>query len=393
MSRKSAQSTQLAHSLAKVDFYITFLERYLRMLLRMGDQVQEIHIYDVFCGRAEYKNGYFGSAIRSYNLINDLLWEMGTKTKVVLHLNDLNPKHYKSVQLYVQKHPGVCLTECLNQNAGELMSEVVERCLRNTYHTRTVLFVDPYGYKAVSPTILKKLVEVFADVMLFLPISFMYRFRQYAFRRNANKGALTLRKWILEFLPENHPICREEEMDVLQYIEYLTDAFQFGKYWATSYHIERDTHNYFSLFFLSRSPMGFEKALEAKWKLDEENGCGFQLPVSQMNLFEAEWKKERIAEQYECLRMYLIGLLSTQGKANNIELYHFVLRRGFLPQHAKLVLLQMQENEEIECVKLETGEVVKAKVFYIGYSFSRQREKMIIKYKGPCDPVINTTEL
>ena len=74
MSRKAAQKTQLAHSLAKVQFYQTFLNKYLRMLLSMPN-IDEVNIYAVFCGRGVYENGTEGSSLRALSIVNSILEE------------------------------------------------------------------------------------------------------------------------------------------------------------------------------------------------------------------------------------------------------------------------------------------------------------------------------
>ena len=41
-----------------------------------------------------------------------------------------------------------------------------------------------------------------------------------------------------------------------------------------------------------------ERIIEAKWDLDEDNGCGFSLQPQMGSLFEDQWKIERRNEMY-----------------------------------------------------------------------------------------------
>ena len=77
-------------------------------------------------------------------------------------------------------------------------------------------------------------------------------------------------EFISEFFPVGHPVRSDEPMDVKQYIRELTKAFSFdGKYYTTSYFIERDCKNYFALFFMTTNLLGLEKAVDTLWELDK----------------------------------------------------------------------------------------------------------------------------
>lgn len=370
---KKAQDYQYAHSIAKVHFYETFLNKYLRMLLSMPN-IDEVHIYDVFCGRGIYTNGHKGSALHALDVINTILREKSKAPHVTLHLNDINTEHTEAIRNYIerqQKEP-LCQMRYTNVDASEwLHAYRDEWILTHNYRVRNIMFIDPYGYKQIDPQVLRDLVlKCHADVLLFLPISFMYRFTQYAFNEDANNGAKPLRAFIETFFDEEHPIRTSSELNVRQYIDYLTDAFSFNnECYSASYHIERDKHNYFSLFYMSKSLMGFEKIIEAKWDLDEENGCGFTLPKQMRSLFEEQWKFERKNEMYYRLHFLLVSLFSKMKNATNAIVYKYILQHEFLPRHAKLVLSEMQTRGEIECVKIDTGEIAPKGSFYLNYRY------------------------
>jgi len=375
VSKFNAQKYQFEHSRAKVKFYIDFLARYLKMLLSMGETVDEVHIWDVFCGRGIYENGYKGSAIKALETIHRVQKETKSKVSVTLHLNDIKREHTNAIKEYNKDKTWLCNIEYSNEDASDWMKTKAELWKGNkNYKIRNILFIDPYGYKQINRDILERLVvSGHADVLLFLPISFMYRFTEYAIEEDANSGALPLRALIEQLFDTNHPIRNGENMNVHQYIDYLTEAFRFGKKcYATNFSLERDKRNYFALFYMSKSLMGFEKIVEAKWEIDELNGCGFSLPKRMREIFEEEWAFERKNELYNQLYILLVGILSSGEEVTNATIYEKVLEQGFLPKHAKLVLEELQNQGLLLCIKKDTGEEAPKKSFYLHYKYYRK---------------------
>lgn len=70
----------LIHSEAKVEFFKKYLERYLRILY-LAPSVDEINIFDVFCGTGIYDNAKKGSPIVAFDVIKNLRNEYGFNKK------------------------------------------------------------------------------------------------------------------------------------------------------------------------------------------------------------------------------------------------------------------------------------------------------------------------
>ena len=62
------KNTMQIHSRAKVDFYKTYLERYVAILCQ-SPYIRHIRIYDVFCGMGIYEDGGKGSPVVAYDTI------------------------------------------------------------------------------------------------------------------------------------------------------------------------------------------------------------------------------------------------------------------------------------------------------------------------------------
>lgn len=376
---KSVKDVMKPHSEAKVSFYQKYLVQKLRVLSQV-DWVKEVHVYDLFCGRGVYDDGKLGSAIRSYQTICQIRNQYPSDKRFVLHLNDLNPRHIESVRIYIEnhfdsEHPG-CEVHYTNENASTYVEQVIADGSQKKKAVQRLFFIDPYGYKDVKKAMLKGLMKLSgSEILLFLPISFMQRFTCHAFSEEATPGSQPLRCFLEDFFIQGHPIMKKS-VDVQTYIDYLTEAFSFdGRYYTTSYPIERNVHNQFALFFLSSSTFDFQEILKIKWKLIDQWGFGFHQNHEE-TLFDDHFKQERIKEYMENFFVKLI-LFIENGRTNN-ELYNFALKNGFRPQQIKDLLRKLQDEGQLEIIDIATGEeVMDRNKFYVDYN---NRKKPLYRF-------------
>ena len=388
--KQNAKNIMLAHSKAKVDFYQAYLTRYLS-IMSVSKYFNTINIFDVFCGRGEYEDGGIGSPIRAIQTIMDIKQARPYDSLCInLFLNDAEKEYIERVRQYVEEHlPDhklYCNVHYYNCKANELFVKICKFVSQTNANARNFIFVDPYGYKDINRnTLVNMMSNGKTEILLFLPISFMHRFRSYAFHTDANKGAQRLKEFISEFFPPTHPVCLEEEMDVLEYIDALTEAFSFNnQYYTTNYFIERDAHNYFALFFIGNNLLGLQKAVETKWALDAEFGRGFRQSEkqnTQTRLFDEWFEKENENKLLNALKDKLLGYLSSKERSN-AELYEYILRIGYTPTHANNVLRDLQINDRI-CVNRCDNKNVRRGCFYLSYQDAKDKSlpKAIIKLK------------
>lgn len=377
--KQTSKDVMLAHSKAKVEYYQKYLACYLS-IMSVAKKIDEVNVFDVFCGRGVYADGELGSPIRSVQTAREVRRNHPSNKFFNFYFNDVEEAYVRRVKSYIDENipdnKDFCHITYLNAPA-ELLFEKIGRFLANTsFSTKNFLFVDPYGYKDINRhTIQRLMCNQNTEMLLFLPISFMHRFTHYAFNVDANNGALRLREFIEQFFPADHKVRSEEPMDVKEYIEALVDAFSFGgRYYTTSYFIERDSRNYFALFAICNNLLGLEKAVETKWKLDEQDGKGFHLPDAdtEPDLFSELFMEENRQEHYEELKALLISfLMGRKGGRSNGEMYEFVLRHGYLPKHANAVLRQLQDNNLINVKLFGTGKEARKHSFYINYNDSK----------------------
>lgn len=374
--KQTSKDIMLVHSKAKVDYYQKYLSRYLS-IMSVAKNIEEVNIFDVFCGRGVYADGGLGSPIRTVQTVKDVHENHPSQKRFNLFFNDAEISYVKQVKKYLtENHPDhkeFCNIIYLCKPADTLFEKLCLFLPKTGFRTKNFLFVDPYGYKDINKLTIQRLLRnENTEILLFLPISFMHRFTHYAFNEDANNGALRLREFIEQFFPENHKIRSDDPINVMEYIEALAEAFSFGgQYYTSSYFIERDSKNYFALFSICHNLLGLEKAVETKWALDEEDGQGFHQPekCQQLNLFAELYKEENRKEHFETLKTMLVTFL--QKRRTNGEIYRFVLRKGYLPKHANAVLKDLQNKNLIKVTLFDTGKEARKHSFYINYNDSK----------------------
>ncbi len=367
------KNTMQIHSKAKVEFYKTYLERYVAILCQ-SQYIRRIRIYDVFCGMGIYEDGGKGSPVVAYDTIRGIYeaHNIKNKTEIELVVNDKSEARIEKVKEYIdQNKHSYCNVRPYNLEISQLLKVIVPEINNTPADTRNLVFIDPYGYKDIKKELLLELMKNGrTEVILFLPISHMQRFTNVAIQ---DEESITqyepLREFVFSFFPDtDHPI-RQNTVKAIDYINYVANAIKFNnKFFATSYFIERDKANYFALFFMSSNIFGFEKILETKWKLDEEHGGGFRLPEKEqtIDMFADEFALETKNENARRLRNILEEALKSP-KTNN-DIYELVVRNEFLPKHANEVLKELQNtNPKFSVMDITTGKKARKNAFYLTY--------------------------
>ncbi len=376
ISSIDAKKTMLLHSEAKVEFFAKYLQRYLRILY-LASSIDEINIFDVFCGTGIYDNGKKGSPIVSFDSICALRNEYGFAKPINLIVNDSKSEKTESVRGYIDKRNNDhCTVEYHSLSANEMFLQIEERLLRQTRKCRNLIFIDPYGYKEIKKDTLENLLRnQLTEIILFLPISQMQRFTPVAVVSDL-KPYEPLREFVHSFFPGNHPI-KNQTVKALDYVRYVKDALRFGRYFSTSYYIERDESNYYGLFFVSPHIYGFEKILEVKWQLDEDSGGGFRQPEAP-TLFDQQDKDLQKLGNFELLENFLKEYL--QEPRTNQEVYEFVLMTEFLPKHANELFRKWQnERSRFRVTDVITGTAVANGRFYVNWeSYKNNGPKVVL---------------
>ncbi len=193
----------------------------------------------------------------------------------------------------------------------------------------------------------------------------MHRFKGIAIKDFSNTKYQKLREFMFEFFPDDHPLRKEEEIDIHTFIYYLKEAFSFdNKYFTTSYYIQRDKANFNALFFISSIIYGMEKILEVKWELDNLTGKGYSigqdclnnqilLPGFQDNQFEKELKT----------------FLENNLNVSNMDLYEFTILNEHLPTHTNKLLKKWQNEKVLSIYDTQENKPALKNSTYIHYKY------------------------
>jgi three-Cys-motif partner protein len=368
---RKSQTIMMDHSRAKVELLRKYLEKYLNIIANDGF-TQRIDIFDLFCGEGIYENGGNGSPIEILKVLRDLhihnKAKIGKIPKVDIYFND------KSTEKIEKLKKAILDNDLHNAKYGNLhfrnkdykeIIDLLARYFQNLKNEKAFIFIDPYGYKEIRASELKKLlISKKAEVLLFLPIQFMYRFDE--------KGTP---QSLIEILDELVDLKEWKPNNVYEYINQFKEALRKylgNDFFVDTFTIEKDAATVFCLFFFSSHIRGFEKMLETKWQIDEDEGKGWSYEKTG-NLFAA--LKTNPLEQN------LLDLIKSQPKRFNGDVYEFCLRLGFLPAHCNEVFASLQNEGRLEVLSDNIKDVRKG-AFYINYeNYKKEPKKVYFKIK------------
>ncbi|MEP5104568.1 MAG: three-Cys-motif partner protein TcmP, partial [Ekhidna sp.] len=267
--KKKAKELVLPHSQAKLDLYQTYLGKFLT-ILSLAQFTTAVNIYDIFCGTGIYKDEKFGSPILAYNsivrtkrLFNSRNWKL---KPLKLIINDGEAEKVDKVRNYLERMTKVCNFEFHNKDSEEIIGILKKQIAKQSSTIRNLILIDPYGYKEIHKGDIDSLMrKKNTEILLFLPVAQMYRFSTVAQKENTtNTGYIRLKEFIEDFFHETHAIRNNQITDIFHYISEIESALTLGKYYSSSYYIQRDKSNYYALFFLTPNLFGLEKILGAK---------------------------------------------------------------------------------------------------------------------------------
>lgn len=369
MTNKDSKKYLQNHSEAKVKLLGEYLKRYLNIISNDG-YTKRIKIYDLFCGEGLYENGGEGSPLVTMRQIKDIhdlnVAKAERIPKIDCNFNDIEESKVKKVEqslkdksLYYPEFGDLQFsTEDYQVQYENLLAHLPKLKALNQ---KAFIFIDPYEYKHIKASQIKNLMSKgSAEVLLWLPTQFMYRF--------ANNGTPeALKDFITEIIPN---FSEWRPGSVWNFISELKQGFQNflgNNFFVDTFTIQKDTNTVFCLFFFTSHIKGFEKMLEAKWEIDTEFGKGWDYAGNRPSLFH-EHKTNPLA-------IKLNEFLKSKKRYNG-EVYEFTLRQGFLPKHTNDIFRDWQEKGELE-VLTANGEEARKNSFYIQYKFFNEDNKKV----------------
>ena len=368
---KESQINPYEHSEIKVKLLKLYLEKYIN-ILALAKGVNEVQVFDLFCGEGIYENGKEGSPVIILKIIKDIYYKNKniSSVKFNCNFNDYDKKKIDKLAQYVSDknlhYKEIGNLNFVNEDYQNLKEKITTEKRKNGQ--KAFVFIDPYGYKDISILDIEKLLsDNQTEVLLFLPTQFMYRFEK--------KSTPEI---LYNFLTE---VLTEEELGKsasgVDFINRLRDGFGNrlkGKHYVDSFIITRNTNEFFALFFFTSHLYGFEKFLEAKWDIDDEEGRGWSPKQDVEDLFSQCDNKVNSDLFEENLKVFL-GIQRT-----NIEVHKFTIENRHLTKHTNLILKNWQNSKKLALTSL-ANEKLRKGAFYIGWNEVKSKKpKCMIKY-------------
>jgi three-Cys-motif partner protein len=367
-----SKTTMYEHSAAKVRLLKEYIAAYLGILSN-ADWIKDVYIYDLFCGPGIYENDGVGSPIVFLNEIikahHTVANPRNKPTNFRCLFNDLDSEKINQLRLNIEKlHLDLSRFGHIDFQSKDykLILEDIKQEIKKFKNERGFVFIDPYGYSEVALSDIEAITSIGkTEVLLFMPTHHMYRFKE-----NATPECL------VNFLEDLGLTQKIKGVDGLDFIELVKSGFQNklgnGVY-VDSFVLKRDLNQFFCLFFFTSNFLGFIKMLEAKWKIDKEDGRGWggvEVGTLFANLAETA--------NTDKLKKLLLKFLKDEPRTCG-EVFEFIILNRFLPKHGTEILKSIQTSLDVIS---NDGTKVPKGAFYLTYdTFKSDPKKITIRLK------------
>ncbi len=351
------------HSEAKVRLLSTYLRNYLAVVMNV-DFVRTVDLYDFFCGRGLYGDKSEGSPLVMMRTADEIIETRRERNlripSINFHFADADIENFRVVneECGRRHNPKTGMLEISQTRYAESLNKLLSK--PQSEAQKEFVFIDPTGYSDVKPKDIKRLLQRGAEVLLFLPIQFMYRFR-------ANATPEPLQDFVGQ-LPGYEKLAATHSSHA--YATELRGLFRdlmMKDVFVSTFVIEKDASTLFCLYYFTPKWQGHVKMIEAKWKVGVDAGQGwtFRTVPGQVSLVGPEFLVEN----------QILSFLSN-GPKNNLELFEFgVLELEFPPALVNQTCIRMIKSGQVS-VRALVGDVRKG-YCYIGEKTYRSGEKKV----------------
>ena len=381
--KTNAKEVVLPHSQAKLDLYENYLMHYLTVL-GLTPYVNKINLFDIYCGIGVYKYANVGSPLITNKCIketNEIVRQRGKPLKPVsVNINDFEKHKIVNVEAMLNADKVEnCSYEFFNKDADEMLDLTSGKVNSYQGKERSLIFIDPYGYSQIHGDKIYNLIKnEHTEIILFLPVMQMYRFKDIALNDPNRACYEDLRRFIFSFFPSNHRILSDKIDNVFEFINEIKGALSFnGKFYTCSHYIERGKGNYYALFFITSNIYGLDKMVEAKWNLDPVRGKGFTQKKTP-SLFDDHFEEVDHNRELDFLKETITVALKNRMLSNK-DIHELALRNEFRPTHAKTALDGLIKSRKIDTCNVKGEHITTGGVYYLDYTHFKKENKIYFK--------------
>lgn len=340
---------------AKLGIYKAYITKYLKVLSKAYNQLwnkkNTIYIADLFAGPGQDEMGNPGSPLILLDYLSQTYLD-GLQVKICF--NEMNPENCQKLNQIVSGHkaPKQSWVEVnvQNQDYSELLPKIIAKHKNHNYFKR-FFFIDPFGYKGIHLDDIKAILnDGNTELLLFLPVSFIYRFK------SKGEDYKAIRMFLDDFISVPDPSTIGSDVAFVRSIlDTLRDKLNV---FVDSFIIQDNAgkgHN--CLIYFSSNRKGLEKFVEAKWGIDKEEGTGYDKSNQGQESFLESFFRDRLEDK-------LISYLKT-GSKTNIQIRDFCIENGSLPKHGNAVLRKFVKQGKIQVCACDESKKLRKNAFYL----------------------------
>ena len=330
------------HTKQKVAIYDAYLKRYLKIISQGG--YPRVNLYDPCAGKGKYGE-YDGSAVVACNNIRAHA-SLAPKEGFHLFLNEPDSENREELT----KVCSYDFVECIDEQEAE--SFILKHCSQKCSGHK-LWFIDPYGYTQVRKSSIAKIMSKRStEVLLFIPLTFIYRFLKGL---NGDGNLQSIARFL-----KDYSIAQEEAescSSAPEFADLISRKLQ-GLYGYSWHATMEEGPLHYSIVFIGKHHYGLEKFLEARDKILNDRS------FSQFSLIPMGEERD------------LLALLPRKGAIDNCQMYVLGLKNGYTPSGARKCLASLEERRLIH-VKTDDGVTRKKGFFYLGKQYFKEQDRRI----------------
>lgn len=359
MSKKDFFKQQKDGTAVKIKFYQDYLENYLiKVLMQFGVCL----VADLFCGPGKSGN-VKGSPLVLIDqakkvLQNPILNKQYSSPKIYVFLNDINKSYINILKSELSKISDIpnnlVILEPESKNFSDILNDI--EILKDKKMPK-FFFLDPFSYSKIKLNDVNKLMNLtFSEILLFLPVSFAYRFHN-----PKDRIAPKLKEFLENFTSKG--ICKYK--DIHEFINSIKEKLKKDLNLDFVRPIPIDVGKTKStLFFLTKNIKGMFLANNIFFK---ESYDGKSLNVDEIkknNICQSLFKKSQLEtkqfkEEVNLFQCMLVDKLKKQ-KMKNTEIIKYTAMEGFPLKYANDILKKLKDQIVIDYLTKD-----KTRSFYV----------------------------
>jgi len=334
-------------------------------------------IIDLFSGPGKSGNN-LGSPLQAieqakYILQSPILKNMPETPKIYFFFNDINSEYTKNLQEELSKIqselPKNIIYKVTNYDYKEILPKLIQWLKEN--RIPSFIFLDPFTYSQISVSDLKELIDLpHVEIMLFIPISHVYRFSGSEPLKNNEKHRT--RKFLEEYTMSG----------VKKYKNYLELLYDIRKKLLNELRTDyvrpvllNTGAQKNALIFITKHRKGMILMNKTSLSLSSDGYSNISSSTNQLSLFDNTFHNT----QFQNFKNSLIEKIKSCSLKTNEEIVEYTIKEGYLPKHAKEILLELFRQNKIIFMDENGNEIRDQRKWNIAEQIKKQ---VIIKYHG-----------